>query len=405
MGLGSFFKSLFAPTVVVVDYASFPDSQLRELWSDRSALTEVNRTRLEAELQRRGLSVAKAPVSATRTTEGPDTAPCHHWSPEQRQKHLVELGTAAHRGEWDRVRTLLADVDDSLLEAVMTSLVIQPDGEPMALRLVELACDLRPTWSEFWFQLGAVATVTGAVDRALEAYERSMSLPFPEPRAYANVAAILRDRKQPERALDMARSARDAMPNDAISVEHELGALLTLGRFDEARDVLTREDSVLSFDDRARWVIAIDQRKEIPLQGATFPQLADAALQAATYCFEASENDKGELMLGRALRFDPACTEARLELGARLSDGGKDEEALALYALGIEGVDDPIDVAAFHFNSAQCEQRRRRFSEALRHAERCVALAPGFEEGEVLRVQLVTELKGSTQSGPTEEKR
>ncbi|MCA9639958.1 MAG: hypothetical protein KC492_04660, partial [Myxococcales bacterium] len=62
MGITRFFKQLFAAKPLKVDYTTFTNDRLRQLWDERADLTDEARSALQSEAERRGIALARPAV-------------------------------------------------------------------------------------------------------------------------------------------------------------------------------------------------------------------------------------------------------------------------------------------------------------------------------------------------------
>lgn len=297
-----------------------------------------------------------------------------------RQDALAQLGTALGAGRWEEVPALLTKLSDKELETVTTGLLIQQGREQDARRLLELACEQQPDSGARRFQQGVVAYVLGDMSQARACYEQATRASKPEPRAWANLAAVHRRSGDAAEALRCAEAAQEAMPGDPVSIAHRLGSLLELGRQEEARALLAGSRMHLGEAERASWAAWVEEGRPPESTHDLFPHLAVAARDCAKVFLGQGRREEASALLRRSLHWDGSRSDVRLDLGALLSDLGRDEEAVAVYSEGVARTRSAGEVAALRYNRALCRLRQRSLATARDDLRACLELLPGWAE-------------------------
>jgi tetratricopeptide (TPR) repeat protein len=274
------------------------------------------------------------------------------------------------------------------LESVITAMLLN-DREADAERIAVLACERHPDAGVAWFQRGVLAVLRRAPTDAVAAYVRATEVTTPEPRAWANLAAVHGSEGRWAEALRCAETGHRLLPDDDISLGHRLRALLALGRVDEAQTLLAA--SSVSSLVRTHWEQALERGTPLPPGPSFFPHLARAAIDSAV-SVRSIDPAHAVALLQRGLHFDPRLVEARLELSHLLGTLGRDADAEAVVTEGLPFVQHPAELAALLFNRASARARSGQLEAARTDLMNCLELHPAFHQA---RAQLVSVLSAS----------
>lgn len=107
-----------------------------------------------------------------------------------------------------------------------------------AARAYEQVVDLNPRHRVAWAQLGDVWLTIGKGEKALEAFRQALQLEGDDPDVLNGAVLAAVETGDIEAALEWAERAVEVAPDDRESRYNYATVLLTLGRSDEARDVL-----------------------------------------------------------------------------------------------------------------------------------------------------------------------
>ena len=146
-------------------------------------------------------------------------------TPAEAARRAVELGP---------------EVPEARLSHAIRLLLSQspPRDAPRALRELERAVELRPSFGSAYIWIAWVHLLVGNPDRALEPAERAVELDPLAPAARVFLAEAYLANGEREAALREAVRGREIQPEKPLSHLMEALALHHLGRFEEAEDVL-----------------------------------------------------------------------------------------------------------------------------------------------------------------------
>jgi tetratricopeptide (TPR) repeat protein len=201
------------------------------------------------------------------------------------------------------------------------------------------------------------------------------------PQAQNSRALLLARRKDP-RALDEAKAALAALPNDAIAIRGAVIVHAMLGDRDGARAILQQHQ--LDAEAKARLERGIDQPV---VEGPhRFPELAETAAEVAKAMLAEGHFAAAEPILRRANQWDPDNLGLAAELGYALSQLGRDGDAIAIYDAQIARGGSNV---LLRFNRGNCRLRLQAFSDAGEDFRACLSLKPDWHEA---RINLVSAL-------------
>jgi tetratricopeptide (TPR) repeat protein len=296
----------------------------------------------------------------------------------------VQMKQAVDAGAWEKAAELFEDLSAREIEDVVDGLAIEGnlEGARRVLALALASSDWKDS-GRMHFLDGAIRFMGQDVEGAMASYTKALEGEEPDARAYANLSAIHRKRRDYGEAIRCAEKALEAMPGDAISTVNLLAALASAGRSGEAKSLIDRSEQVLGSAGVLEWHARLSSWSMIEEGPDELPHLADKAYQIG--CIYASSNRLPEAlrMFQRSVELMPSHLEAVLELGVMLSSSGRDEEAIALY----DGVLSRAPGIAFvRFNRANCLVRLERMEEAIEELRRVAREVPEWEApGEALK--------------------
>lgn len=290
---------------------------------------------------------------------------------------LVKMKQAVDAGDWDDAKTLLDELSAEEIEDLVDGLTLERNMEA-ARRVIDLALA-----SEDWAGSGRILFLRGVhafmskdEEAAMIAYRQALAAEEPEPRAHANLSAILRRRGDHEAAIASAEAAVEAMPEDAVSIVNLALSVGVAGRIEEAKRLIEDKVDFLGPRQAAEWQARLDALPASADGPDVFPHLADKAYQIGSIYEAQGRTDEALEMYRRCLELQPSHLECVLDLGALLSAVGREEEAIALYDAQLEVI--PA-MAFIRFNRANCLLRLDRTGEAIPELHRVVEEVPEWD--------------------------
>ncbi len=296
---------------------------------------------------------------------------------EQEDELAVKMKLAIDAGAWDEASALLEELSAREIEDVVDALTIERNVEA-ARRVLGMAL-ASEDWKEsgrIVFLDGVTRFIGGDVDGAVDAYRRAAKGEEPEPRAWTNLSAILRRRREHAEAIACAEAAVEAMPEDAIALVNLVAALASAGKVGEARATVDRYQDLLGSAAAMEWHARLESWPPFESGPDEFPHLADKACQLGRIYASNGQIEQATDLLRRALELQPSHVEAVLELGVLLSAAGRDPEALELYDAVLATAP---GISFVRFNRASCLARMERVGEAIEELERVAREVPEWD--------------------------
>lgn len=293
-------------------------------------------------------------------------------------------------------------------------------GEPgyrEALSHLDEATRLDPSYTQAWFNRGVVLQRMGRLADAESSYQKALDINPDFIPAYVNLASVMREQGQHDRALDILDRARKKAPGNSQVGNERVAVLRSMGRVDDAiaeahrlikensNDLnafinlaiayydqgnlemsrLVFEKAFASFPDvssdahvRHAYGLVVLKQGERDLAIVTGfdkalelePKYVDALINRAQLHLEDSEPKKAAELLRRAVEEEPRNTEARLSLAVALRRSGDLDAAKAQYEILIDQAPSSFDavynLAVLYSNYLSDPARAKEYFERAR---------------------------------------
>lgn len=302
------------------------------------------------------------------------------------------LQRAALAGDAAQVAALEPTLSDDDLEQLFVVNVIA-ERYDLVEHVAALRCARDPGNGRAWFLRGAVATFGADPAQALDHYRRAAAAERPEPRAWANLAAVQSEIGDDDAALATVTEGLAHLPGDEFLQTTRVLVTLRRDGAAAAREALAGMAATLPTDTvRGLEATIADPPGELlerPAVRRRWPHIAVAACQTAAGFVQAGELSKAERVLRRALALDrlgDALVPATTLVGTALARAGEQARAVALYD-AVLAERPAVPLLRFHRGDALLGLDRA--AEAVADLRACVDAAEGWHEP---RVRLVTAL-------------
>ncbi len=289
----------------------------------------------------------------------------------------------------ERVVEELSNTSASDVEKTLIGLLAQGELE-YANQLFSLAMDVLGPSGALLFQRGVAALMAGDADEAESWYRKAIASDEPFDMAYCNLSAVLLDKGDIEGAREMADKAMEVMPDDPLGLRNAISVEVVSGDLAGALALLETHGDVLPENERnGMKAMLSDSGFELPKREVrhSFPLHHELMLELGRMLIDEQQPAEALNPLERAIELDPARVEARADLGYALSLLDRDEDALAVYA---EGIEQAMGGELLRFNRGNALQRLGRHDEAIEDYERCCELMPSWPHP---RINLISTLQ------------
>ena len=302
----------------------------------------------------------------------------------------AELRNALLSGSTDDLRSLVERATPIQVSNLASDLLIEEDDLELPERLLETAIDaLGDQEGVLWLNYGAVALLNGQEQEALERYHSAVEASTPDLRAYTSISTVLLRRSDFAGAAETGRAAIQALPDDPISLRNLIFALVAAEQQEEATQQLASFRGVLDSAERAELQSLIDNPDDRPIVFVDrFPDMAEQARSLGMIAYEHGRSEEAIRYWRRSVRLDPLDEVTYADLGATLSELGRDAEALEVY----EDFSELSPYNVLHYNHGNVLLRLERMEEAVESYRVCLEVLPSWVEPRANLVSALTYL-------------
>ena len=237
-----------------------------------------------------------------------------------------------------------------------------------------------------WNILGASASQTGMLDKAINAYKKCILLKPDYADAYSNMSVALKDQGKLDEAIEVCNKAISLKPNYTEAYNNLGNILKDQGKLEKAIEAYHKCISLkpdyaeaysnmgLALKDQGELDEALKVCKKALL---IRPNYASAYNNIGNIFTDQSKLDEAIEAFKKALTFQPNYADAYNNLGNALRNQGKLDEAIDVYKKGT--ILNP-DYADTYNNLGKALQGQDKFDEAIEAYKKCISLKPDYTE-------------------------
>jgi Tfp pilus assembly protein PilF len=248
------------------------------------------------------------------------------------------------------------------------------------------ALSLKPDYAEAYSNMGLALQDQGNLDKAIDSYNKALSLKPDYAEAYNNMGVALQDQGNLDKAIESYNKALSLKPDYPKAYNNMGLALQDQGKHDEAIEVYNKALSLkpdyaeaynnmgLALQDQGKLDKAIESyNKALSLK----PDYAEAYSNMGVALQDQGKLDKAIESYNKALSLEPDYAEAYSNMGVALQDQGKLDKAIESYnkALSLEP-----DYAKAYNNMGVALQDQGKHDEAIEVYNKALSLKPDYAE-------------------------
>jgi len=301
----------------------------------------------------------------------------------------LELRELAASGDHAGLLEAMSGVTATRAASLVSDLLVFESNEAAPALLLEAAFEvLGEEHGILWMHRGLLSVLAQDFEAAERYYRRAVECERPDQRAYTSLSTLLLRSNRADDALEVARQGHLAMPDDPISFGNYVYALEGAGHHEEALRLLREQGTMLPENSRAGLIADLESQDDLPIVFVDrFPDGARRAFELGSERYRAGDLLSAIEFWRRGMRLDPLDEEMAVELGATLSELGRDAEALAVY----ETFAELTPYSLLCMNHGNTLLRLERLAEAVAAYELCLNVLPSWVDP---RVNMASALMG-----------
>ena len=223
------------------------------------------------------------------------------------------------------------------------------EGYRDAAGSLEDAVRIDPAFIQAWFNLGVVRQRLGELNKAQEAYEKTLELNKEFVPGYVNLASVYRSKGNYDKALDLLAKAATYAPTDSSVRNERIAILRATGRTDDAiaeahkliaensNDLNAFVNLALAYHDKGN----LDMSRLVYEKAfAAFPTVSDDAHVRHAYGMVLLAQDERDLAIvngfDKAVKLDPYYVEALINRAQLYLEDSEPKEAVKLLRRAVD---------------------------------------------------------------------